>query len=463
MPLPANVAEIRQNKIERIPPHCIDAECSVLGSILLDNDSYHKIAGKLRGEYFYKEAHRHIFLSMKYMIEHNEVVDYLTLCDLLKRQDILDNVGGAAYITKLTDEVPSAANIEHYARIVAKDAFTRRIISKALEVVDAGYDNPESVKNHVEKVYQLLRDSEQLEDGNTGPVVLSMNELSDKEIPENEMMLSPVFTMHSINMIAGWRGIGKTHVAHGIAAALSSGGSFLKWKAPRPFKGLLMDGEMNGRDIQKWLKESYLATDSEINDNLKIMASDFQEGLMPNIATLEGQEKIDPFLDGCEFLILDNLSTLGRTGSENDQEAWRPIQDWLVQLRKRMTIFLFHHLGKSGDQRGTSGREDAMNNVIKLRFPHDYRQEEGCRFIVEFTKHRDAFGFNVEPFEAMLDMTGYGKPTWTVKTMSAQNVILDLIKEGMSPKDICDETGKSKSLVYKILNEYKETQKGNKK
>jgi putative DNA primase/helicase len=105
------------------------------------------------------------------------------------------------------------------------------------------------------------------------------------------------------------------------------------------------------------------------------------------------------------------LSTLCTTGSETASDAWVPMQNWLLKLRRRgISVLLIHHAVVNGRQRGTSRREDALDTVIALRRPEDYSPEQGARFEIHFEKLRNRVeGAGAEPFEASLEsFVSYG-------------------------------------------------------
>ena len=104
-----------------------------------------------------------------------------------------------------------------------------------------------------------------------------------------------------------------------------------------------------------------------------------------------------------ELIVVDNLSTLCRGLKENDADSWVPVQSWaLAQRRVGKSVAFIHHGGKSGQQRGTSRKEDVLDTVISLRRPPDYSAEQGCRFELHFEKTRGFHGPDAEPFEARL-------------------------------------------------------------
>ncbi len=137
------------------------------------------------------------------------------------------------------------------------------------------------------------------------------------------------------------------------------------------------------------------------NDGFRILAADNTEAGI-NLSSDEGQQALEPHLVNTDLLILDNLSTLLASGSEGASDAWLPMQNWLLRLRRKgIAVLLVHHAGVNGRQRGTSRREDALDTVIALRRPADYSPEEGARFEVHIEKARALVGEGALPFEAV--------------------------------------------------------------
>ena len=103
---------------ERVPPQSIDAEQSVLGAMLIDNAAIAQVTEIISASDFYREAHRVIFDAMMKLYAKNEAVDLITITDVLRRENKMDDVGGIAYITSLANAVPTAANVKYHAKIV---------------------------------------------------------------------------------------------------------------------------------------------------------------------------------------------------------------------------------------------------------------------------------------------------------------------------------------------------------
>ena len=236
-----------------------------------------------------------------------------------------------------------------------------------------------------------------------------------REFPPRENLLAPWLPAKGLAMIFAPRGVGKTHLALNVAYAVSSGSEFLKWRAPRPHKVVLLDGEMPAIVLQERLATIVATSTAEpAPGNLRIACFDLMESGAPDIGTEDGQRALELHIADAELIIVDNISTLARTGKENEAEGWGIIQSWaLTQRRKGRSVLFVHHAGKGGEQRGTSKREDVLDTVIRLSHPDDYEPSDGARFLVAFTKSRGIFGDDVEPFEAkMLD----GKWTCTDTT-----------------------------------------------
>ncbi|OPZ68446.1 MAG: Replicative DNA helicase [bacterium ADurb.Bin478] len=116
----------------KLPPQNIEAEQSILGSILLENGTINAVQEILNRDDFYSEAHRKIFSAIERMADKNEPVDLITLSSALKDQNLLDSIGGAAYLASLVDNVPTAANAANYAKIVKGKSVLRGLIHRMI-------------------------------------------------------------------------------------------------------------------------------------------------------------------------------------------------------------------------------------------------------------------------------------------------------------------------------------------
>ncbi len=122
------------DKAAKIPPQNLEAEKSLLGSVLIDQDALIQVADQISADDFYDPSHEAIYAAMVKLYEKRRPVDILTLSNQLKEESNLEKVGGASYLTELTNYVPTATNVEHYASIV-KEKSTRRKLLKASEEI----------------------------------------------------------------------------------------------------------------------------------------------------------------------------------------------------------------------------------------------------------------------------------------------------------------------------------------
>ncbi len=143
---------------ERVPPQSIDAEQSVLGAILIDNAAIAQVTEIIGASDFYREAHRVIFDGMLQLYSKNEAVDLITITDVLRRENKLDDVGGIAYITSLANAVPTAANVKYHARIVYEKSVLRQMVKVSTEIAAMGYEASDEVNVLLDKAERSILD-----------------------------------------------------------------------------------------------------------------------------------------------------------------------------------------------------------------------------------------------------------------------------------------------------------------
>jgi replicative DNA helicase len=135
----------------KVPPKNLEAEQSILGGILLENSSINGALEILSKGDFYNEAHRKIFSTIIELSEKNEPVDLITLSNALKDKSMLDSVGGTSYLASLVDNVPSAANVANYAKIVKEKAILRGLIGSATDIINSCYATGSDVDEVLDK------------------------------------------------------------------------------------------------------------------------------------------------------------------------------------------------------------------------------------------------------------------------------------------------------------------------
>lgn len=142
--------------LERVPPQNIEAEQSVLGSMLLDRDAIIAASEILRPTDFYREAHQKIFQAMLALTDRNEPVDLVTLTEELRQKNQLEAVGGTIGLTMLANVVPTSANVVYYARIVREKAVLRSLINAATRIVTRSFEASDNVDEILDEAEQAI-------------------------------------------------------------------------------------------------------------------------------------------------------------------------------------------------------------------------------------------------------------------------------------------------------------------
>src|SRR4030095_5721990 len=142
--------------LERSLPSSVDAERSLLGSILVNNENYYRIVEFLRPEDFYLDAHRIVFRNMTDLMANSRAIDLITLQDELLRNSSLESAGGIGYLSGLLDGIPHLLNIEHYIEIVRDKSLLRQVISTASKTMAEAFDQADSADVILDKAEQAL-------------------------------------------------------------------------------------------------------------------------------------------------------------------------------------------------------------------------------------------------------------------------------------------------------------------
>jgi replicative DNA helicase len=137
--------------IDRLPPQSLEAEQSVLGSVLIDRDAVVEVAEFLRPEDFYRQANGLIYGAMLELFERREPIDIVTVAETLERKGELDAIGGRSYLSSLSNETPTAVHAVQYARIVERKAVLRNLIAAAGKIAGIGYEDPAEIQEAIDR------------------------------------------------------------------------------------------------------------------------------------------------------------------------------------------------------------------------------------------------------------------------------------------------------------------------
>jgi putative DNA primase/helicase len=378
------------------------------------------------------------------------------------------NVAGLTinqYLARLSAEATTVANAPDYAKVVRDLADRRRLITAAEESVSLSKMAEVDVAPEQIVSATLSRINEILNmrlanvlDGNP----LSASDFLALQLPPRETIVDPWLPKKGLALIYAPRGIGKTLFAMTCAYAIASGADFLGFKTHGiPRKVLYIDGEMPAGAMKERLAAIIAGFEKQppADSYFRILSADLSKNGLPDLGSSDGQASFDARIQDAEVLLVDNLSTLVRSGRENEAEGWLPMQTWsLGHRRAGRSIIMVHHAGKGGAQRGTSRREDVLDSVISLRRPSNYNADQGARFEVHFEKARGFFGEAAQSFEAKYEVRA-GKALWTrTEIVDAERMrVKELLNEGASIRETADQLGMSKSKVERIKKKLAET------
>ncbi len=288
--------------------------------------------------------------------------------------------------------------------------------------------------------------------------LVNADDLLSLVIPPKRMILDPWLYEQQIILIPGWRGVGKTWFGLSLFDAVSRGERLGPWASVNSVPSLYIDGEMATYDIQERIR--LLGENKSSRKSPFLIYNDAYANSLglprANLVNEKWRESLKVFLveKGIKLLGLDNIASLTPGIEENYKIDWDPINQWLIELRfSGITTILFHHTGKDGNQRGTSGREDNIDTSISLVWPRDYQIEQGARFIVQFKKIR----VYIEKPTLIADhefhlIQGFPNLEWSYTTLKKKisDEVLRLISEGVKPKDIAERLNIVKSHVSQI-------------
>ncbi len=265
--------------IERLPPQNVEAEQSVLGSLLIDRDAIIRIAPFLRPEDFYRESHAQIYQAILDLFEQRQPADFITLCDLLERRGHLEAVGGPAYITSLLNAVPTSIHVEHYAHIVELAALRRRLIDAAGKIARLAYEEDREIDDVIDRSEACLFEvTERRQAGDLVPLRRILDSYYDRveylQQHRDELVGLPTGFVDLDRMLGGLQrsdlviiaarpGVGKTSFALNIAQHAA-----LKSRAVIAFFTLEMSGEQ--------LVQRLISGETGI-DSRRLMTADIQD------------------------------------------------------------------------------------------------------------------------------------------------------------------------------------------
>jgi hypothetical protein len=440
------------------PPLNIEAEQCLLGAIFMNNEAFARVNSLVTAEDFFEPIHQEIFAICKGLIEASRIASPITIKTFLPMDRHVGNLTTSQYLARLAAEATTVINAPDYAKTVSDLATRRRLIVLAEDCIvaaqTADIDVPvnQIVAAFAERIDEIV--TGQTSGNGENARIMTAAEFLKLELPPRQKIIDPWLPEKGLVMAYSPRGVGKTLLGMTSAYAIAVGGDFLGFKTAKPRKVLYIDGEMPAASMQERLAAIVAGFTKQppADDYFRILSSDLCEAGLPDLATAEGQAFFDAHVGEAEVLLADNISTLVRSGKENEAEGWLPVQNWALGHRRAgRSVVLFHHAGKGGAQRGTSRREDVLDTVISLRRPADYLPEQGARFEVHFEKSRGFFGNDAQPFEARYEVREQAA-VWTRTDIpdADRARVVAAMKDGMSIRDAAKELDMHKSRVERL-------------
>jgi putative DNA primase/helicase len=305
-----------------------------------------------------------------------------------------------------------------------------------------------------DELRRLLLNSELIGPDEYQVRALKMGDLIDRTFPPRECFLKPILATGSLAMLHAQRGAGKTRFALSMAYAVASRQGFLRWPCERSGRVLYVDGELPATLLQERAKVLGPETPNLLLLSRDVLMRDARLTI-PDLAQPEGRKFLDEIIDRekIDLIFLDSLSTLIRSGIENDAESWTPVQDWLLQHRfNGRTVVLIHHEGRSNRPRGTSKREDVLDTIMGLKLKDETSGNDAATFELHFNKSREFYGIDAAPLLVQLS-TKSGCAEWTSKLQHDRNRELakQMQEDGFTQNEIAAELGVSQPRVSQML------------
>ena len=170
---------------DRVPPQNLDAEQSVLGSMMLSKDAIAMVASRLRADHFYSQAHEYIYSAIIELFQKNQPIDMVTVAEVLKKNKLIDDIGGRTYLAEVVESVPTAANVDHYCDIVIDRAMLRKLIGAGSEIVSEGFDVSQDVDDILESAQRKIMD-------------ISRDRIQDGFVPLKDVLMPVMDNMHQV-------------------------------------------------------------------------------------------------------------------------------------------------------------------------------------------------------------------------------------------------------------------------
>ena len=400
---------------DRMPPQNNEAEQSVLGSVLLQPSALISAMEYLQTHDFYRSAHQLIYQTMIDLNENNEEIDVVTVANLLETNKQLEDIGGAAYLAELANIVPTAANVEYYAKIVEERSLLRRLIQASTDIITETYEESEDVSNILDAAEQKILEVSERKN-RSGFVKISdvlrdsMEEIDELYKNDEEItglssgyraldLMTAGLHEDELIILAARPGVGKTAFALNIAQNIGTSTAenvaifSLEMGATQLVNRMLCaEGTINANNLR-----SGQLTEEEFEKLFVAMGSLSKANIFiddtPGIRVSEIRAKSRRLMQergGIGLIIIDYLQLIEGSGRESRQQEVSEISRQLKKLAMELEVpvIAISQLSRSVEQRQDkrpilsdlreSGSLEQDADIVAFLYREDYyRDEEG--------------------------------------------------------------------------------------
>lgn len=384
----------------KVLPHSVEAEQSILGAMILDNNVASLVIKKIETKHFYKEVHKAIFEGMVNLINKNKPIDLITLTEQLKFNNKLNGIGGVSYITSLSTIVPTTSNVNQYIEIVLEKYARRQAITVTSDIMDKLYNGRmKELEMDTESLKNILINNKKIENMFVNASEIRRNKKSSEFISTGfkalDNFLGGGFKCTSLTVLTGEPGSGKSTILNQIIAGALSDNN----------KSFLYSGELPGSDLMFWFKRTVANEHhiiektsrsgnkyNDITDYCWDLISEWIDGKMfvygdDSIANKSNMLSTIEHLainKGIKLFVLDNLMTFDIGEETKQYREQKQLCLSLKQLAKKygIAIVLVAHPKKPSDKdkpsmydvSGASEIVGCADTVIRTVRPEDENQ-----------------------------------------------------------------------------------------
>jgi len=477
-------------------PHNLEAERSVLGGILIENETYDVAASILEPRMFFRDAHRRIYGGMAALKEQGKPIDLVTLKEELEQVGDLEEVGGPAYVASLVDGVPRSTNVESYAGIVRERAEYRDLIFAANKAVSEAYacsrppgelkadwvgrlgavgepsiDRAQDIrlrdevsKQRAQSEARRIVATENAATAIVKPNPVPLDELLSREFPPLEYAIDRLQPKGAKVLFAAQAKAGKTTAVINLIRAVADGEPFLNTFRPAPLQGriCLIDLEMTDRQLHHWFSHANIRNRSRVVvQQLRGRVASFN--ILDRVVRADWAAKLREV--NAIYLILDNLRPLmDALGMDENSDAGRVLVafDALIAEAGISESMIVHHMGHNGNRsRGDSRLRDWPDVEWKLVLEKDATgqtaDQSGPRFFsaygrdVDFAESQLAY----DPQHRGLSIAGGSRHEAANDAAVAEiyDLLTDQELSGRAIEDACAKAGSrlTRSLIRDAL------------